>query len=182
MIAQAGEVDAYISHSWHDAIDEKWAALQSWRERFKRQYDREPRVWLDKCCIGEYDTDISLMCLPIHLASCKTLLVLAGETYTTRMWCVMEIFVFLAAVDDVSRLEIIVLGDDPKTIKHAFQKLAVTTCECRNSDTRDKLLSIIEVGCGCPEDFDALIRDAPLFTEEDSLLGHSTLSLKKLEA
>ena len=109
-------------------------------------------------------------------------MILAGETFVTRMWCVMEIFVFLAAVDDVSRLEIIVLGDDPKTIKHAFQKLAVTTCECRNSDTRDKLLSIIEVGCGCPEDFDALIRDAPLFTEEDSLLGHSTLSLKKLEA
>jgi len=170
--AQCGDLDAYVSHSWQDRSDEKWAALQGWRSRFKREHGREPRVWLDKFCTKQYDIDVSLMSLPIHLAASERLLILAGETFVTRMWCVMEIFVFLAAVDDVSRLEIIVLGDDPKTIKHAFQKLAVTTCECRNSDTRDKLLSIIEVGCGCPEDFDALIRDAPLFTEEDSLLGH----------
>ena len=31
------------------------------------------------------------MALPVFLASTRQLLVLSGSTYTTRLWCVMEI-------------------------------------------------------------------------------------------
>ena len=47
----------------------------------------------------------------------------------------------------------------------------VVNCQCLNGDTRDKLLNIIEVGCGTPQDLDAVVRDLELFREEDSLLG-----------
>jgi hypothetical protein len=172
--ASFGEVDAYISHSWHDPSDEKWEALQGWRERFKREHDREPRVWIDKVCIGQFDTDVSMMCLPIHLAACRKLLVLAGATYLTRMWCVMEIYIFLAAVSDLSRLDCILLGDDPEGIKAVFHDLSVVNCQCLDSVTRDKLLSVLEVGCGTLEDLTTVIRDAEIFRENDRLLAHRT--------
>eukprot|EP00964_Phaeocystis_antarctica_P121466 scaffold85130_cov78-Phaeocystis_antarctica.AAC.4 len=36
----------------------------------------------------------SLACLPVFLAGCQTLLVVAGPTYCSRLWCVMELFTF----------------------------------------------------------------------------------------
>ena len=35
--------------------------------------------------IDQTNIDASLLCLPVFLASCQRLLVLAGTTYTTRM-------------------------------------------------------------------------------------------------
>ena len=30
--AHLGQVDAFLSHSWHDPPESKWALLQEWRE------------------------------------------------------------------------------------------------------------------------------------------------------
>jgi hypothetical protein len=169
-----GDVDAFISHSWHDSSDEKWDGIQLWRERFKAEKGREPRVWFDKCCIDQLSIDDSLMCLPVHLAACKTFLMIAGPTYTSRMWCIMEIFVFLAAVNDMSRLQCIPLLASPpdasaqedaetgapaeSSVLELFRAFSIGQCKCYSNDTRDKLLSIIEAGCGTLDDFDALMR------------------------
>ncbi|KAJ1628978.1 hypothetical protein T492DRAFT_1013863 [Pavlovales sp. CCMP2436] len=41
--ARLGEVDAFVSHSWHDDAQAKFDALQEWRRDFKaRHADREP--------------------------------------------------------------------------------------------------------------------------------------------
>jgi len=166
-----GEIDAFVSHSWHDPSDDKWAGLQDWRNRFKESQGREPRIWFDKCCIDQLDIDASLMCLPVHLAACKKFVMMVGPTYTSRMWCVMEIFVFLAAVNDMSRLECIPIFEGShdtqaggkqaaqEAVLEVFREFTVSECKCFSSDTRDKLLSIIEAGIGTLDDFDALIRD-----------------------
>ena len=75
-----GEIDAFLSHSWHDPSDDKWEGLQMWREHFKTRHGREPRVWFDKCCINQLDIDDSLMCLPVHLSACKQILMLVGPS------------------------------------------------------------------------------------------------------
>ena len=49
--------------------------------------DTEQLVWLDKSCIDQTSIDESLACLPVFLAGCRQLLVLAGQTYATRLWC-----------------------------------------------------------------------------------------------
>ena len=49
-VASLGSVDAFVSHSWRDEASAKWAALQMWRNDFKDEHGREPRVWIDKCC------------------------------------------------------------------------------------------------------------------------------------
>ena len=48
----------------------------------------------DKACIDQSDIQQSLACLPVFLAGCQTLLVVAGPTYCSRLWCVMELFTF----------------------------------------------------------------------------------------
>jgi hypothetical protein len=48
LVARA-PAQAFISHSWRDSPDEKWATLQSWREGFVRDNGREPMVWIDRC-------------------------------------------------------------------------------------------------------------------------------------
>ena len=48
----------------------------------------------DKACIDQNNIQLSLACLPVFLAGCQTLLVVAGPTYCSRLWCVMELFTF----------------------------------------------------------------------------------------
>eukprot|EP00964_Phaeocystis_antarctica_P078319 scaffold48710_cov67-Phaeocystis_antarctica.AAC.3 len=48
----------------------------------------------DKACIDQNNIQQSLACLPVFLAGCQTLLVVAGPTYCARLWCVMELFTF----------------------------------------------------------------------------------------
>jgi hypothetical protein len=75
-----GQCDAFISHSWHDDGAAKYAALASWASAFENEHHRLPVVWLDKASINQDDIEASLACLPVYLAGCKTLLVLAGPT------------------------------------------------------------------------------------------------------
>ena len=48
-----GEVDVFLSHSWHDDGHEKWAALRRWADEWRRDHgylptsDR-PVIWFDK--------------------------------------------------------------------------------------------------------------------------------------
>ena len=49
----------------------------------------------DKACIDQSNVQQSLACLPVFLAGCQTLLVVAGPTYCSRLWCVMELFTFV---------------------------------------------------------------------------------------
>jgi len=45
------------------------------------------------------------MCLPVFLAGCKQLYLFCGPTFLERLWCLLEIFVYLemgGRVDDVT--------------------------------------------------------------------------------
>ena len=88
--AKPGEVDAFFSHSWRDeetAPGKKFEALTAWAAK----QGGDPTIWLDKACIVQSNVDQGLMCLPVFLASCKGMLCVAGESYTKRLWCVVEV-------------------------------------------------------------------------------------------
>ena len=53
---------------------------------FEKANGREPKVWLDKACIDQNNIDESLAALPLYLAGCSQLVVLAGPTYASRLW------------------------------------------------------------------------------------------------
>jgi len=84
-----GKVDCFFSHSWRDNGDLKWRAIQEFRDEFNALRHREPIVWIDKYCIDQTNIDENLKCLPMSLAGCKGLTIFLGETYLTRLWCLI---------------------------------------------------------------------------------------------
>jgi len=105
-----GQCDAFISHSWSDSGDRKYSALNNWAVNFSALWRRSPFVWLDKACIKqgpEHSISEQLACLPVFLAGCKDVLVLAGPTFCERLWCVVELFTFLKMGGSTERLHVI---------------------------------------------------------------------------
>jgi len=87
VLLQLGQCDAFISHSWSDPGGPKFAVLKLWAKQFENRCGRHPYMWLDKACIQQGPTiSEQLACLPIFLSGCKELLVLAGSTFTQRLW------------------------------------------------------------------------------------------------
>jgi len=152
-----GKVDAFVSHSWHDSAEVKWAVLQKWREDFKKQHQGvEPTLWIDKYCIDQNNIEESLACLPVFLAGCQKLLILCGKTYLQRLWCLVEIMVFLEMGGDPSNLEMKLLADidldtfDPKAAEcftdHDTKRLRgvleITGYDCIKQLVRDTFVDV----------------------------------------
>ena len=53
---------------------------------FHKETDSWPTIWFDRMCLDQTAIDESLACLPVFLAGCRRLLVIAGETYAGRLW------------------------------------------------------------------------------------------------
>jgi len=153
------DIDAFLSHSWHDDPAAKWEALQTWRMAFKAHHQREPRLWIDKYCIDQNNIEASLMCLPVFLASCHTLLILAGPTFLRRLWCIEEVFVFLQMNRPLHAMEIMAICDD---IEHRVRTFDVQDAECSLDKDRQKMLATIEAGCESYEAFNQQVRRAML--------------------
>ncbi|CAJ1427443.1 unnamed protein product [Effrenium voratum] len=153
-----GEADAFISHSWRDDPEAKWAALQEWRERFKQTHLTEPKLWMDKYCIDQNDVENSLACLPIYLASCSRLVVICGETYLSRLWCIIELFVFLEMGGSPNNLEVILLPDQNQRIAGQIANFEPTAATCSQLETTDMLQSVLEAGSSGLEGIKELIR------------------------
>ena len=64
---KSGEIDWFISHSWHDDPKGKWRVLQAEAEAFRRVKGRWPVLWLDNVCIDQLNIQQSLKCLPVYL-------------------------------------------------------------------------------------------------------------------
>jgi len=109
--SQLGGGDAFLSHSWSDDAVAKTAALRRWGRRHERQTGQPPLLWIDKACLDQNDVSKNLACLPINLSGCRQLLIVAGPTYTSRLWCIMEIFVYVGMGRTLEHITVIPLLD-----------------------------------------------------------------------
>ena len=93
--ATLGEVHGFISHSWSDDAAAKHAQLNGeWGAAVRASTGGSALVWLDKACIDQTDIAANLLALPVFLSGCQELVVLAGKTYASRLWCCIELFTF----------------------------------------------------------------------------------------
>eukprot|EP00931_Biecheleriopsis_adriatica_P020490 TRINITY_DN13679_c0_g2_i15.p1 TRINITY_DN13679_c0_g2~~TRINITY_DN13679_c0_g2_i15.p1 ORF type:complete len:638 (+),score=71.08 TRINITY_DN13679_c0_g2_i15:82-1995(+) len=151
---QLSECDVFLSHSWHDDKDAKWAELSRWCEDFRLDHGRSPTLWLDKVCINQSDITRDLECLPIFLAGCNNLLVLSGRTYTTRAWCILELFVYItmqAGIVDQTEPTIVLLGKnkaDQEAVKKQWRSFQAQSCTCFLPRDKDRIMAVIEASDG----------------------------------
>ena len=155
-----GEADAFISHSWHDDPAAKYMALKKWCTTFEQQHGRQPWLWLDKCCIDQNDIDANLCCLPLFLSGCTKLVMLAGESYTSRLWCVMELFIFVYAGglrENVEVCEAHAPGGQ-QAVVDSFLKFDAHDAKCFDPNDKAHMLRVIESAFGDMQSFNEVIR------------------------
>jgi len=156
--AKLGTVDAFISHSWQDDGNAKHAQLQVWAQKLRATNGgQEPLVWLDKACIDQDNIDANLASLPVFLAGCRSLVVLAGQTYCERLWCVVELFTFLRMGGSPDNIVVYRLGGSDK-IREALAKFDGLKAKCYFPRDREKLLAVVEAGYGDMEPFNKQVR------------------------
>jgi len=171
-VARLGEIDAFVSHSWHDDPDVKWATLSKWCDEFEAKHKRPARLWFDKSCIDQADIEPNLRCLPVFLSGCDRLLIIFGETYLSRLWCVVELFVFVHLGFPVDRIELVSgmrkseSGDSGESARdfatEIDERLATFNakdCNCFVQEDLDHILKIIQVAFGGIEGFNIAVRN-----------------------
>lgn len=89
--AVLGEVTAFVSYTWADDNDAQFAQIQAWavEQPAPPPGGRPMMIWIDRACFDIDDISLSLACLPIFVAGCQKLLVLAGPKFASRLWCAM---------------------------------------------------------------------------------------------
>lgn len=184
--AKLGTVDAFISHSWQDDGNAKHAQLQVWAQKLRAANGgQEPLVWLDKACIDQDNVDANLASLPVFLAGCRSLVVLAGQTcegqhlnlylcgspiYRStdqvrphlcadceRLWCVVELFTFLRMGGSPENIVVYRLGGSDK-LREALAKFNGLKAKCYFPRDREKLLAVVEAGYGDMQPFNKQVR------------------------
>ena len=150
-----GSCDAFISHSWSDDGNAKYYKLCAWQTTFRVHNRRVPTIWLDKACIDQSDIAADLLCLPLFISGCKELLVLAGTTYHTRLWCVMELFTFVQMGGAHNRITVMELGTG---VREALAKFDASKAQCFLQKDRQHLLAVMETGFGDLQPFNKVIR------------------------
>ena len=111
--------------------------------------------------------------MPVYLSGCRTLLILPGPTYCSRLWCVMEIFTFLFMGGKLDRVEIRALSasnDARRTstdgernlhdLKQQFATFDAEKAQCFLPSDKHRLLAVVEAGFGDFKEFNTRVRTA----------------------
>merc|ERR1712217_827784 len=88
---------------------------------------------------------------------------IAGPTYARRLWCAIELFVFVSIhhTTKCDSLEVTFLGksvEERRLVRETFKSFDVIQCECSESSDRQRLQGVVEAGSGTMDNFNAQIR------------------------
>jgi len=159
--ADFGAVDAFISHSWSDSAEDKWRALSSWCEAFKVIHHRPPVLWLDRACIDQTNISAAVKCLPVFLSGCNALVVIAGATYLSRLWCLVEIFCWVAMGGAPEHIQVLRISESLDAA--AFD---ARNARCFKREDEEKLLTAVDAAYNGIDGFNDSVR-AALETAQD---------------
>ena len=116
----------------------------------------------DKACIDQKNIDQALACLPIFLAGCQQLLIVAGATYPTRLWCLMECFTFVKMGGELSQVQVYTLEGDG--VESSLVRMDAAKARCFLDRDRQHLLAVIETGFGDARRFNLVLQG--IFSEK----------------
>ena len=168
--AEFGTVDAFVSHSSADDDRLKWLALRRWAADFRAAHGRWPRIWFDRACsldtirCGGEVAEVVVGSLPLVVAGCTRLLVLAGEGYASRLWTLVEIIVFLwsqgGKEDAIEVLPLLQYRDAAKEAEllASLHRADVDAARCQLNEDRQLMLAAIESTFGTAQALNAKLR------------------------
>lgn len=143
-----------------DAV-KKLEAIKRVGEEFFKKHKRHPTFWFDKCCIDQDAISDTLSVLPCFVTASDKMLVLCGETYVERLWCIWELYTLLSFAEDVSEMlqRKIAVKDvraesqsgtrDNDSESHLGEKLkcfSYKNSKCYDPNEEEKLYNVIKSG------------------------------------
>ena len=93
----------------------------------------------------------------------RHMLVVAGDTYLTRLWCIVELFVFLQMGGSMDDIRLWPLGD----VHQKVVNFDANTATCFDPHDKQHLLSIVEAGSDGMDTFNTQVQGILL----DALAG-----------
>lgn len=87
-LREGERVSFFISHSWSDNGTLKFKAMSRVANEYFLTHGRYPTFWFDKVCFDQKNIMDGLRLLPLNIMMCERMLVLYGETFSTRLWCI----------------------------------------------------------------------------------------------
>merc|ERR1711908_235014 len=115
-------------------------------------------ICINQCAIAD-----DLECLPIFIAGCNTMLVISGPTYTSRLWCVMELYVFFSmqGVDEQQTPSVVITGAtslDRSQTRQSWACFDALQCRCFNPGDKERIMAVIQKGDGGIDRFNAVVQ------------------------
>jgi len=145
--AEMDTIDYFMSHSWHDDPERKWKELTKVADKFCKKRRRYPTFWLDKVCIDQSRISDGLKALPVNVMACSQMLVLCGETYADRLWCVWELCTLFSFMDEDRALErlrfICYAKDGNNSVLQRLMEFKASQARCYDPNEEAKLFKII---------------------------------------
>lgn len=136
-------------------------------------------------CVDQADLGSDLRCLPVFLAACNTALCLCGPTYFTRLWCVMELFIFVTMGGSPTHIQLLpltckVAGVPPPSIAEASAELRrqidafdAAEARCSHAEDRKRLMLVLEAAPGSVDGFNEEARELMRVSLSNSARRHS---------
>ena len=112
-------------------------------------------VALSACIDQAGDINASLKALPLFLLLSRRFVVFAGESYTKRLWCVLELFTFLRSGGTLERIVVKPLDLDLAKVVTLFD---IRKADCFLRGDMLRLLGIVEASYGSFGQFNAAVR------------------------
>jgi len=162
--ADGQSIDALISHSWQDQPQAKWQALQRWRRAFVAQHGREPRVFIDKYCLRQSQISSELRHLAFYASQCDSIVALVGGSFPKRLWCVIELDLFLSRPE--ARCTLLHL------VPSAARRFDVREAQCACDVDKERLLGLVLQRTGSYDAFNRRILSALQGAHERSVSMH----------
>jgi hypothetical protein len=150
-----GAVDAFISHAWRDDAAIKVDRLKSCLSSLAG----DPLIWIDVACFDQSAIATSLSCLPFFILGSKQFVGLVGPSYSTRLWCIMELFFFYELRPaEANSCMFLDLHDTEHTQDGLLSAFDVKKAQCDVDGDHDFLLAIIESSFGSVQPFNKMVR------------------------
>lgn len=144
LVGTEEHIDYFISHSWHDDAQKKFEVLSKAALNFSSKHKRDPTFWLDKVCIDQNAISDGLRLLPLNLVACNEVLVIAGETFASRLWCAWELCTLFAfsetAADRVRFMS--TSGTDDAALQQ-LESFDVCGAHCYDPNEQARLMKVI---------------------------------------
>ena len=141
--------DAYIVHCAKDDAHLRAAALCRWAAAFTAVHRRPPTVWLDVLCADiSFSPVEALAHVPVHLAKCKQLVLLAGPALLEHLEPVVHCYAWEAIGRRLRDVHVELVVADARTrndILAGIDTFHVMNTRAVAGEVHERLVAVVEI-------------------------------------